>query len=345
MIALLAGGYARAGAGGLYPLGYDPAGGRLSAGVPDPALANVSAGLRVPGGDRWYFVDEAAGRIAAAERAPAGWTVRASVPSGGAAPCHLALDPDGSLLAVANYRSGTVALFRLDRAGGLPVEPPHVHRNIGRGLDPDRQAGPHAHWVGFHGGRLYAADLGCDRIFAFPVDAARAMLGGPAVAYAALPGTGPRQIAFHPTRPLAFLVSELASTLTVLRIDGDGRMAARQILSTLPAEAGPGSLGGAIAISRTGDRLFTTNRGHDSVAAFAVAGDGTVSPIGHCPSGGRSPRFLLLLEDEGRLLVAHETSGGVTALALDGDGRLHPTPARADVPGAAFLSRIGVSSA
>ena len=160
-------------------------------------------------------------------------------------------------------------------------------------------------------------------------------MGEPSIAYAAPPGSGPRQLAFHPTLPIAFLVSELASTLTVLVMKESDALSAQRILSTLPADAAPGSLGGAVALDAAGTRLYVSNRGHDSVASFAIDPEGEVTLLGHTPSGGTSPRFLLLLED--KLLVAHEKTGGVTILPLDGAGRPKSAVGRADVPGAAFL--------
>lgn len=329
---VFAAGYAAPGARGLYPLTIT--GESLTAGPACAAYVNVSAGTRRPGSGLWYFVDEEAGRVVLAD-ADADWREVASVSSGGDGPCHLALDGSGRLLAIANYGSGTVAMYRID-AEGLPSGPPAIHQNEGQGPNVERQEGPHAHWVGFAAnGRLYVADLGGDQVLAFPTHSPTGALGEPSIAYAAPPGSGPRQLAFHPSLPIAFLVSELASTLTVLRKEESGALSAQRILSTLPADAAPGSLGGAVAFDAAGTRLYVSNRGHDSVASFAIDPEGEVTLLGHNPSGGTSPRFLLLLED--KLLVAHEKTGGVTILPLDGTGRPKPAVGQADVPGAAFL--------
>ena len=330
MIRLIAGGYAEAGAEGLYPLAL--ADGTLSVGAPVPGIVNVSAGVRPADGERWFLVDERAGEVLLVNGGM-GWRVIARHPSGGAGPCHLALGPDGRTLAVANYDSGDVAVLAIDEQAEARLAA--THREAGSGPDPERQAGPHAHWVGFGpDGRLYATDLGTDRVLAF----ASERLDEAGVVFAAPPGSGPRQIAFHPLESRAYLVSELASTLTVLDRSGP-RWAARATLSTLPPDAPGENLGGAIAINEAGSRLFVSNRGHDSVATFALDDEGDATAIGHVASGGASPRFLLLVKDN--LLVAHEQSGGVTLLPLDGDGRPQPTIAHADVPGAAYWGVIG----
>ena len=329
MIRLIAGGYADAGAEGLYPLAL--ADGTLVVGAPVPGIVNVSAGVR-RADEQWYLVDEGAGQVLLVDGA-ADWRVVARCASGGEGPCHMALGRDGRGLSVANYDSGDVAVL----AGGENGEPCPIatHREAGSGPDPDRQAGPHAHWVGFGpDGQLYATDLGTDRVLAF----ASERLDGAEVVFAAPPGSGPRQIAFHPKKSRAYLVSELASTLTVLDRSGP-RWDALATLSTLPRNAPAGSLGGAISINDAGTRLYVSNRGHDSVATFALDFEGEATAIGHVTSGGASPRFLLLVGD--CLLVAHEQSGGVTLLPLDGEGRPQSLITRADVPGAAFLGVIG----
>jgi 6-phosphogluconolactonase len=329
VIRLIAGGYAEAGSQGLYPLRLVD--GALHAEAPVPGIVNVSGGTRVVGSDRWFLVDERAGEVLHVDAA-ADWRVIARSPSGGKGPCHLALAPDARTLAVANYDSGDVAVLEIVE-GGL-VRPTAAHREAGSGPNAERQAGPHAHWVGIErDGRLYATDLGTDRVLAF----ASERLDEAAVAYAAPPGSGPRQITFHPSRSRAYLVSELASTLTVLDCSGS-RWITLATLSTLPPGAPGDSLGGAVAIDNAGRRLYVSNRGHDSVATFALDAQGDAVVIGHVASGGSSPRFLLLAD--GCLLVAHEQSGGITLLPLDGDGLPQPTTARADVPGAAFLGVV-----
>lgn len=332
MIQLIAGGYASAGALGLYPVVLDA--GLLRAGPPVAPFVNVSAGVRV--GDWWIVVDEEAGCLRMLDPA-GGWREVTALASGGDAPCHLAVDASGTRLAVANYGSGTTALFRLDGEGdALVLEA--TYQVSGSGPVADRQEGPHAHWAGFAAdGRLYVVDLGTDQVLAFDprIDPT---LAAPLVAHRAVPGAGPRQLAFHPHLPLAYLVHELDSTVTMLRREQDGRLVGLRTLSTLPAGGAADSLAGAVAIDAAGRRLHVTNRGHDSVATFALDTAGEPSLMGHAPSGGSSPRALLLLEAARMLLVAHEKSGGVTALTLDNDDAPQPTALRADVPGAAFIA-------
>jgi 6-phosphogluconolactonase len=241
----------------------------------------------------------------------------------------VAVDPQGEWAAVANYGSGTVALFRLGDQLRGPVA---QHQNKGSGPDTERQEGPHAHWVGFtpDGSRLLCVDLGCDRVLSFAVDRERGALEPPTDFYRAPAGSGPRHLAFHPELPLAYLVSELAATLTVLHLEPAGFRAG----NVLPLPSDGETLGGAIAIDPAGTRLYATSRGHDSIAAYALDKTGEPAPIATVPSGGASPRHLCLTPQH--LLCANEESGSVAVFRLD-ESRLPAKPQVLDLPGAAFI--------
>jgi 6-phosphogluconolactonase len=140
---------------------------------------------------------------------------------------------------------------------------------------------------------------------------------------------------FHPHLPLAYLISELASTLTVLDA-ADGALSPVRSVSTLPPEFDGESLGGHIGINAAGKRLYVTNRGHDSIATFALDQTGSPSLLSHTPSGGASPRFFLLLEGQGRMLVANEEGNSVTIFKVEANG-VPSQCAEVTVPGPAFL--------
>ena len=331
---LWVGSYSASGGRGLYPVTRSPAG-DWSVGEPFEGAANASFGTWSARHRLHYLVDEEAGLLVVYRHAD-DWRRLAVVPTGGSEPCHVSLSPDEAQLAVANYGDGSIALFSLDANTGLPSRPPDVHRNSGNGPHPDRQTGPHAHCVTFDpaGRWLYAADLGTDEILALPVESG---LGEPRVAFRAPPSSGPRHLMVHPSGDCCFLVSELASTLQLLRRDGAG-LTALQSLSTLPDGAKEESLGGHLGINAGGNRVYVTNRGHDSIATFAFE-DGKLSPLQHQGSGGAAPRHFLLLEEQRMMVVAHEEGGNVTGFALQGNGTLGRQIFDLAVPGAAFLFR------
>lgn len=297
--------------------------GTLAIGPSSGIAANASYGALSSTHGLLYLVDEREdGAIGVFRPIDDGWERLAEVPTHGALPCFLSLSPDERTLAVANYGDGSCTAIALDPDSGLPAQRGTVRRNQGHGPVADRQDGPHAHCAVFSkdGRWLYQTDLGTDEIRAFRVDAERGTLGEGATAWRAKPGSGPRHVVLHPAEPLAFLVSELASTLTVLEV-AEGRFLERETVSTLPADFEGESLGGHLAFDSTTSRLFVTNRGHDSIAAFACD-DGGLRLLGHSPAGGKSPRFVLILEPDGVMLVANEEGGGVTAFHVRDDGML-----------------------
>jgi 6-phosphogluconolactonase len=145
-------------------------------------------------------------------------------------------------------------------------------------------------------------------------------------------------MAWHPRLPVAYLFAELGNTVTVLRAGADGGFTAGATLSTLPAGFSGASYGAHIAVNRAGTRLYLSNRGHDSIAVFAIAHDGGLSLIQHVSCGGHWPRLFLLREDRGELLVANERSGNVAVLRILADGRLGEPVRGPAVAGVVFLS-------
>ena len=333
---LVAGTYANEGGAGLVPL--IPTAKGWETGAADATIRNASFGITGRGARRLrYLLDEQTrGTVGIYDTA---FKRIAIHPTLGADPCHVALAPGSNMLAVANYSSGSVALWQLDPATGLPRGEAQVVAHRGSGPNATRQAGPHAHWVGFtrDGSILHSVDLGADAVFAHRIDRGTGRSVGTTVAYQAAPGSGPRHLARHPRLPIAYLVAELANTITVLRASRDGTFAHRATVSTLPEGFRGTSFGAHIALNAAGSRLYVSNRGHDSVAVYAVGQDGGLRLLQHVDCGGHWPRFFLLREAQRDMLVANERSGGVARLPLRGDGSLAVATDSTRLPGVVFL--------
>ncbi|MDO4284843.1 MAG: lactonase family protein, partial [Eubacteriales bacterium] len=238
-----------------------------------------------------------------------------SWPTGGADPCHLSLDDRGEFLFVSNYTSGSLAVFRLGE-NGVPAERTdlvqHTGHSTGPGADPVRQEGPHVHFSAFHEGELYVVDLGQDTVFRYELDRESGRLrdtGRPIVLPA---GRGPRHLAFGPDNRL-YVLCELSSSLFVLEKQEDGAYQAVQEISALSqGVTDKVNTAAAIHFSEDGRMLYTSNRGEDSIAAFALEEDGRVRRIGFAASGGRVPRDFAVCGD--RLLAANQESNELTVL-------------------------------
>lgn len=336
MTHLIIGTYAKPGGQGLYPLSVSTDG-ALALGQCAAPARNASFGAWSAAHRLHFLVDECDSRVATWTSEGGRWRCLSSLPSGGKEPCYLALDERGGRLAVANYASGTLALFALG-TDGLPLEPPATFADSGSGPVEGRQDGPHLHCVRFGPDRqsLYAVDLGADQVLRIKLDGAR--LGDCAVAYKAPPGSGPRHLLFHPTRPFALLVSELASALTLLAVSGD-KLVALATCATTPSGWSGENLGGHLQWPST-ERAYVTNRGHDSVTLIDVDLDDPRLAIRRdVPSGGKSPRHFLIVEELDLMVVAHEKDGTVASFLIEGDGSLTPTGNAVQVPGACYVFR------
>jgi 6-phosphogluconolactonase len=336
MLELFVGAYDSGDDGGLYPLTYSSDKDCWTVGEPDTGIRNVSYAAWNPRHDVYVFAHESSsGKLGCYRRKRNGWQRLHETESGGSAPCFVAIDPDGGSLVVANYESGEVALFPVSADTGCTTQGPVLHRNEGSGPHPDRQAGPHPHCARFAYGRVYSTDLGTDEILVHSAHEA----GGSYTALKLPAGQGPRHIVFHPARPLAYLLTELGSTLFTLSVGNDGELAIVHELSTLPSGFQGESLGGHVELNAAGDRLYVTNRGHDSIVVFDTSADHP-RMLQSTDTGGASPRHFCLLEEKKRIVIAHEKQGGVTVLALSDDGKLSPARDRIAIPKACFVGRI-----
>src|SRR5205085_9358129 len=147
-------------------------------------------------------------------------------------------------------------------------------QHAGSSVNPSRQEGPHAHSINLDAANRFAlaCDLGLDRIFIYRFDPAQGTLtphDPPAVATA--PGAGPRHLAFHPSGRFAYVINELDSTVTVFRYDAAaGALHQIQTITTLPPGFSGENYPAEVVVHRSGKFLYGSNRGHDSIAIFAV---------------------------------------------------------------------------
>ncbi len=264
-------------------------------------------------------------------------------PSEGGAPCYVSVDRSGSVVLVANYAAGSIALLPVGANGALGPAA-QVVQHTGQGPNAERQAAPHAHCILADPSNRFvlAADLGADRVFVYRLDLDGKSLrhveggGGDAVMR---PGAGPRHIAFHPTLPLVFVANELDSTVATLRFDAErGALSPLDIHSTIPARWTGTNYPADIHVAANGRTLYVSNRGHNSIAVFSVAesmGGGALVLDQTISTEGDWPRNFSL-DPTGRwLLVANQRSDTVVVFGRDPDtGRLTPTrpPQRIAIP-------------
>jgi 6-phosphogluconolactonase len=232
---------------------------------------------------------------------------RSELRTGGTTPAYVSI-VDGFAL-VANYGSGSLVSLRLSSDGHLdacvsvlPVQ--------GSGPHVVRQRSAHPHCVIPHpsNGRIYAADLGTDKLLKLQLDRLNGALTIERE-YGVAPGSGPRHLAFDTVGGLAFVVSELTSRLGVWAVDTAGDMHELQDLPMLPEGTVAVSTGADIAVCKDGKRTFASNRGHDSVTVYRAA-DGRFWKSQIVPTG-TTPRSIALTQGDSHLLVANQDGDSI----------------------------------
>jgi 6-phosphogluconolactonase len=244
---------------------------------------------------------------------------------------------------VANYGSGSIAAYPIEEGGRLGVASAFVQHE-GGSIDPERQQGPHAHMI-MHDPRPIAAgaprhvlvnDLGKDQVLLYQLDPVRGTLTPDTTPWVdAEPGHGPRHLDFHPSRDIVYVLNEIGSSLTTFAYDPDsGALTALQTLSTLPADFGGDNSCADIHVAPSGRFVYSSNRGHDSIAIFAVGeASGTLALLGHVPTGGSSPRNFAIDPSGNFLLAANQQSDSIVSFHVDQEGGwLTPTGHSAQVP-------------
>ena len=259
-------------------------------------------------------------------------------PSGGDWPCHLQLDATGKWLLVSNYGTGNVSVLPILSDGALG-EMTDLVQHHGHGVHPQRQEGPHAHSVTLTPDNRFAivADLGIDQLVIYKFDAT----GGKLIAYGQArtrPGAGPRHMAFHPNGHVVYVANELDSTVTAYGYDAaNGSLREMQTLDTLPPGA-PENTVADIHVSSSANRVYVSNRGHNSIAVFDADADGRLTRIAVSSCGGNWPRNFALAPGRPFIVVANQYSSEVSVLPLlDGPDEIGAPVASAAVPQASCV--------
>jgi 6-phosphogluconolactonase len=242
------------------------------------------------------------------------------VSSKGSGPCHLSLDPSGKWLFVANYDSGSIASFPVHDDGSLGEAAATV-QHAGSSVNRQRQSSPHAHSVvaSPDGRFLLSADLGLDEVLVYRIGATGSLTPNDPPFAKVPPGSGPRHIAFSHDRKFVYVASEMIPGVTVFQYDAKrGSMKSLQTITSLPAGYTARDSGAEIAISPNGLFVYASNRGANSIAAFAVdRKTGQLTPAGLFPSGGRTPRNFAVDPTGQWLFAAHQDSDSIVKFRID----------------------------
>ena len=327
---------------GIYVFRMNPSNGGLTllqvADTPNPSYLALDPTLQ-----HLYSVNEmTAGAVSAfaLNQANGMLTLLNMMPTNGQDTTHLSVQPSGQFLFAASYTSGNFQVFLINGDGSIGTMTDNF-QSVGNGTGPNpaRQEGPHAHQIltDLDGNHVLGVDLGADEVNLWNLDPSTGVLNPNTVPFARIAsGSGPRHMAFHPDRRHAYVLSELASSVTVF--DYDPVRAAfiwQQTISALPPDFTGTNTAAEIRVHPSGRFLYTTNRGHDSVAMFEIEPEtGGLEVIGWEPTRGQWPRGMNIDPSGTFLYAANQNTDNIAVFRIEpGNGRLRfstlintPTP-------------------
>ena len=333
---------------GIYAFGFDPTTGKLqpqglAAESPNPSWVAIH-----PSGKFAYAANEAGKQSTVAafavDAGHAKLTQLNQLSALGEDPCYLSFDKTGKYLFAANYTSGNVVVFPILPDGKLGENTANVKDAGSLGPNKQRQEGPHAHWVQVSPDNrfVFVSDLGLDEILSYRFDAAKGTLIPNDPPFAKLaPAAGPRHAAFSPNGKFVYVVSELNSTVTAFTYDSTkGALKELQAVSTLPSDFHGRNDDAEITVHPNGKWLFASNRGHDTIAVFAVDPEkGTLRKTGEFPTGGKEPRHFAIDPTGQFVLAENQNSNSIVVFRIDpATGSLTPTGGTASVPSPVCLA-------
>jgi 6-phosphogluconolactonase len=224
-------------------------------------------------------------------------------------PAHLMTDLTGRYLLTAYYVDAKVTVHAIGKDGKLSEKPiqsiPTADKAHAIVPDPSNRF-------------VFVPHTGPDTIFQFVLDAKSGRLSANSPAKLSTPkGTGPRHLAFHPTKPIAYVDNEQGSGITAYSFDEKvGTLKVLQTMSTLPSDFKGVNACAEIKVHPSGRFAYVSNRGHDSIAAFALDDNGKLSSLGQTATE-KTPRSFDIDPSGNYLFAAGESSGKLAGYRID----------------------------
>ena len=369
---LTAGGWGIGGGGGISVHTVDMSDGSLTqVSRTGPEFDNLSAGYQCisPGGRFLYSSDQV--RNLHGETGAGGGLLSFAIdqgdgsighmntqPSMGVNPAYIAMDATGSWLVAANHANydaavtvvktdGVLAIRKVYDDGTVSILPVREDGTLGfatdvailertGSVDPYRQANAHAHCVNFDPSNRFVliCDKGADRLYVYRVDHGTGTFTDGKF-FPTKPGVIPRHNKFHPTLPYAFVIHEHESSLSSYHFDSEnGDLTLIETVPTVPADFDGVNSPADVQVHPNGRFVYGSNRGHDSIAIFAIdEATGRLTPAGIVSTGGQRPRGFRIEPTGTYLFAGNQDSDSVVTFVIDPDsGMLTPTGARANIP-------------
>ncbi|HEV2695649.1 MAG TPA: lactonase family protein [Verrucomicrobiae bacterium] len=285
---------------------------------PDGKYLYSSSSVRASGKDgdglvSAFSVDRVTGRL----------TLLNQMSAGSYDPCYVSVADEGKVLLVASYDNGSVKCLPLESDGSIGHGGSFT-LTTGHGPNANRQAGPHAHFITADPSGHFAleCDLGTDRVMIYKINPADATLTANATPFTTVPpGSGARHLAFSRDGKFAYVVNEMACTVTTFAWnEKDGVLTPVETVPALPPGVAvkDAFTGAEILVHPTGKHVYATLRGHDSVSVFSAdKKTGHLTFVQNVPAGGLVPRGLGIDPTGHWLITGNQKSDNAAIFAID----------------------------
>jgi 6-phosphogluconolactonase len=265
----------------------------------DPQKKFLFASLRTTSSLASFRIDPATGKLKPINTVPLGKGENAA---------FVATDRTGRWLLSASYAAGKVVVHGLKEG---TIQSPAVQT-----VTTAKTA--HAIAIDAKNRFVFVPHVVPNAVYQFRLDPETGKLTEAGQAPGGADKAGPRHLAFHPTQDLAFTSDEQGSSITAYRFDPTAGLKPVQTLSTLPADFKGKNTTAEVKVHPSGKFVWVSNRGHDSLAGFAIDSGGKLSPLGQTPTE-RTPRSFEIDPDGRFVFGAGEGSGKLAIYRVDTD--------------------------
>lgn len=307
---------------GIYVFQLDTATGKLDSVLSYTGIVNPSFIMLSSNGRVLYACTESktpgAGSVSAFSFDPVRKTLHFmnSQPSGGENPVYVNVDANGKWLVNANYTEGSLSVYPLNQDGSIAPAVQNIHYTE-RSIHPERQDRSHVHSAIFSSDYkyVYFPDLGADLIrgYAFDSAAEKPLDTAAMTIHRAVPGSGPRHLAFHPGGKYAYCTEEMAGYISVYKYNNkNGQLDSIQRISAHRGQQTSDYESSDIHVSPDGRFLYAANRGKENnIAIYRISEEGQLHFIAYQSTYGQHPRNFTIDATGRFLIVANVVSGNI----------------------------------
>ncbi len=253
---------------------------------------------------------------------------------------HVSLDQKNEVLLAADYGAGWMTSFSIKKDRSLGELVSYI-KHEGSSVNPKRQRSPHPHsaYVGPDNRFVYVPDLGVDQVKIYSLESGIGVLAEVSFAKVA-PGSGPRHMKFSRNGEQAYVLNEMALTITIFdRDQKTGGLSEKQTIKVLPEDAETEKMScSEIQVSKDGRFVYCANRNlsgekRDSVSVFSVGEEGRLTWLQTAPAEVHIPRHINLTPSGEYLLVCGQKSNELVVLKIDQkSGRTSSTGSKVTIP-------------